>query len=89
MPPPSQTSSPIVIGFASSSPPPQGRLRWMGGCVEVDAGTEKDVVPDLDRGTVEEDAAGVGVKALADGDVRSVVAVEGRLDDRVLMDPPE
>jgi hypothetical protein len=57
-----------------------GGLDRVRGRVELHLGGEHDVVPDLDRGAVEEDAVKVGVEALAHLDVAAVVAVERRFD---------
>ena len=44
---------------------------------------------DLDRRAIEKNAVHVRVEALAHGDVEAVVAVKGRLDDRVVGEAAE
>ena len=76
-PPPSQTLSPIVIGFAYSQPM-RARLGIdrVGRGQELDARGELAGGADPDRRDVEHDAVEVDERARADRDVAAVVAAE-------------
>src|SRR5204863_7714542 len=53
---------------------------------QLDRRAELDPRPDLDEVAVQHDAAGVGIEALADVEVRAVVAEERRPDPRARAD---
>src|SRR6185312_12002562 len=63
-----------------------GAVEWVGGRVELNRRTHLQIVADLDRRAVEEDAVEVDKGAVADPDVGPVVASEGRLDIRGIAD---
>ena len=80
-PAPSQTSSPIVTGRASSRPLP--RVLTSSGCVAAriwTPGRDEHALADANRSAVEHDAIEVDERVVADRDMSSVVAMERRLD---------
>ena len=89
-PPPSQTSSPIVIGLANSQP--EGTLFGVDGVrrgVQVDAGREHHPVADRHAGAIEDDASGAGVEGVADGNERPVITAKSAADFGTGPDRPE
>src|SRR5690606_21620145 len=68
-----------VHGLSGSHLPPQGSIDGMDGGVDLHRRAEEAVAADAHPAYVQEDAAEVEIDALAELDVRSVVAVEGRL----------
>ena len=78
-PPPTHTSEPISMGLANSCLRRKFGFDGMRGGVDLDGRTEQREVADAHRAHVEDDAVEVEEDALAEQDVRAVVAEEGRL----------
>ena len=78
-PPPTHTSAPIVTGLPNSCLRRSSAFHRVGRGVDLHRGAEEREVADGDAADVEHDAVEVEVDALAEMDVRAVIAVERRL----------
>ena len=84
------TANPTVVADGDGLCPflPRVAFRRVGavaGGVDADVGTDEAVVADGDEGLVEDGKAKVGEEAFAHADVLAVVAVEGLVDEGVVV----
>ena len=68
-------------GFSAFAP--QTRIERVLGGVDADLWTQQAIVTDTYFGSVENDAATVGVEIFANVNVDAIVAIEQRVDDDV------
>ena len=81
--PPIQQSLPTQIGLPELEAVAAFNCRhWMGGAVDLDVRTERDVRSDIHGADLEHHAVGIEERVLSHGEAAPIVAMKGRFDPK-------